>query len=141
MVLNLLRTSRPPKLNPARPLLAGAPPPAQLPLDPVRYLTLAIDSVAPLIKVKNFAGLAGGGRSLPVPFPLAERQRRRLAFMWLLDIVNRKPSRGSGRAMLAQRVADEVVAVVEGRSNLWEKRQAMHKQGTSARINVKALKR
>ncbi|OAA68047.1 30S ribosomal protein [Niveomyces insectorum RCEF 264] len=139
MVLNILRTSPPPKFNPARPLLPGHPPAARLPLDPVTYLTLAIDSVAPLIMIRNYTGMAGGGRALPVPAPLAARQRRRVAFMWLLELVNKKPSRGSGRGMLASRVAEEVVAIVEGRSSLWEKRQQVHKQGTSARINVATI--
>lgn len=136
MVLNYLQTSPAPKLSPARPLLPGHPPAAQLPLDPVRYMTLAIDSVAPLIKIRSYAGQAGGGAALQVPVPLAARQRRRTVFMWLLDIVNKKPSRGSGRTMLAHRIGEEVVAIVEGRSSLWEKRQLLHKQGTSARVNV-----
>ncbi|EFX04192.1 30S ribosomal protein [Grosmannia clavigera kw1407] len=140
MILNFLRTSAAPKLSPAHPLLPGHPPAAQLPLDPVRYLTLAIDSVAPLVKIRSYSGMAGGGASLPVPVPLAARQRRRTAFMWLLDIVNKKPSRGSGRGMLAQRVGEEVIAIAEGRSGLWEKRQLMHKQGTSARVNVSKVK-
>ena len=140
-ILNYLRTSPPPKFNPARPLLPGHPPAAQLPLDPARYLELAIDSVGPLIKIKSLTGQAGGGRALPVPMPLEARQRRRTAFVWLLEVVNKKPSRGSGRNTFAHRVAEEVVAVVEGRSSLWDKRQLLHKQATTSRINVNALQK
>lgn len=139
VVLNYLRTAPPPKLDAAHPLLPGHPPAAELPLDPVRYLGLVIDSVAPLIRIQNLIGQAGGGRALPVPMPLAERQRRRTAFVWLLEIVNKKQSRGSGRNMFAHRVAEEIVAVAEGRSNLWEKRRLLHRMGTAARINVNAL--
>lgn len=139
MILNYLRTSPAPKINPARPLLPGSPPPSHLPLNPVLYLTLAIDSVAPLVKVRSFAGLAGGGTALPVPTPLKLRQRRRQAFMWILDVVNKKPSKGSGRTMFAHRVAEELVAVIEGRSSVWEKRQIVHKLGTSARANLNHL--
>lgn len=138
-VLNFLRTAPPPKLNPSFPLLAGHPPAVELPLDPIRYLTTVVDSVAPLIKVFHFAGAAGGGRSLPVPVPITERQRRRTAFMWILESASNKQSRGSGRDQLANRIAEEVIGVAEGRSGVWEKRLAVHKLGTASRINVKAL--
>ncbi|KAL1865096.1 hypothetical protein VTK73DRAFT_5506 [Phialemonium thermophilum] len=136
MILNFLRTWPPPKANPARPLLPGSPPPSHLPLDPVVYLTVAIDSVAPLIRIRSYRGMIGGGASLEVPMPLAARQRRRVAFQWILDVVNKKKSKGSGRTTFAHRVAEEIVAVVEGRSSVWDKRQQVHKQGTTARANL-----
>ena len=136
MILNYLRSAPVPKVNPARPLLPGAPPPQHLPLNPVLYLTLAIDSVAPLIRIRGYKGLAGGGRSLEVPTPLHARQRRRIAFKWIMDTVEKKPSKGSGRTMLAHRIAEEIVAVVEGRSSVWDKRQLVHKQGTATRANL-----
>ncbi|KAK3364883.1 hypothetical protein B0T24DRAFT_683525 [Lasiosphaeria ovina] len=37
-------------------------------------------------------------------------------FQWILDVVEKKPSEGSGRGMFPTRVAEEIVAVVEGRS-------------------------
>ncbi|KAL2149341.1 hypothetical protein VTH82DRAFT_8689 [Thermothelomyces myriococcoides] len=136
MILNYLRTSPPPRLDPSRPLLPGAPPAHHLPLDPVLYLSLAIDSVAPLIKLRGFKGLAGGGKSLEVPVPLRARQRRRTAFMWILDVVRKKKSKGSGRTMFPHRVAEEIVAVVEGRSSVWDKRTQIHKLGTANRANL-----
>lgn len=136
LVMNYLRTAPAPIYSPKFPLLPGAPPAAHLPLNPVLYITLAIDSVAPLVKVKSIAGAAGGGRALEMPVPLALRQRRRTAFMWILDAVDKKPSKGSGRTQFAQRVAEEIVAVVEGRSGVWEKRKLVHKLGTTARASV-----
>jgi small subunit ribosomal protein S7 len=136
MILNYLRTSPPPRLDPAKPLLPGAPPASHLPLDPVLYLGLAIDSVAPLIKLRGFKGLAGGGKSLEVPMPLRARQRRRTAFQWILDAVNKKHSKGSGRTMFPHRVAEEIVAVVEGRSGVWDRRNQVHKSGTGNRANL-----
>lgn len=136
LILNYLRTSSPPRVNPARPLVPGAPPPSHLPLNPVTYLTLAIDSVAPLIRIRNFSGLAGGGMALSVPVPLGVRQRRRMAWMWIMETVNKKPSKGSGRTMLAHRIGEELVAVIEGRSTVWDKRQQLHKLGTASRANI-----
>ncbi|KAL9047316.1 MAG: hypothetical protein Q9214_000075 [Letrouitia sp. 1 TL-2023] len=141
MILNFLRTASPPIVNPDRPLLPGAPPASHLPLNPVLYLTLAIDSVAPLMRIRAQKGLAGGGAALQIPMPLGLRQRRRQAVMWILDVVSKKPSRSSGRGRFAQRVAEELIAVVEGRSGVWERRGAVHKQGVGARANLNHRRR
>ncbi|KAB8300014.1 hypothetical protein EYC80_000254 [Monilinia laxa] len=135
-VLNHLRTASPPTPNPARPLIPGTPPPSHLPLNPVLYLTTAIDSVAPLLRIRSQKGAAGGGASLQIPVPLNVRQRRRQAIKWILDSASKKQSRGSGRGMFAQKVAEEIISVVEGRSTVWEKRVLVHKTGTSARANL-----
>jgi small subunit ribosomal protein S7 len=136
MILNYLRTAPPPKINPDRPLLPGSPPSTHLPLDPVLYLQLAVDSVAPLVKIRYMSGILGGGTMLDVPVALNERQRRRTAFNWILDAVRNKPSRGSGRTMFPHRIAEEIVAVVEGKSGIWDKRQVVHRLGTTARANL-----
>ncbi|CCU75109.1 30S ribosomal protein S7 [Blumeria hordei DH14] len=135
-ILNSLRTAPPPTLNPAKPLLPGHPPTHHLPLDPVGYLTLAIDSVAPLLRIRSERGAAGGGAALQIPVPLGKRQRRRQAVMWILDSVNKRSSRGSGRGMFAQRFADEIISIVEGRSSAWDKRLLLHKTATTARNNI-----
>lgn len=136
LILQYLRTTGPPKMNPNRPLLEGPSITFSLPLDPVRYLRLAIDSIAPLIRLRSYRGLAGGGTSLTVPVPLFERQRRRTAVMWILDAVSKRRSLGSGRTRFAHKVAEEIIAIVEGRSGLWERRGQLHKLGIVARSNI-----
>jgi small subunit ribosomal protein S7 len=136
VILNHLRTASPPTLNASRPLLPGAPPASQLPLNPVLYLTLAVDSVAPLLRLRSQKGAAGGGASLQIPVPLGRRQRRRAAVRWILDAVDKKKSRGSGRGQFAQRVAEEIIGVVEGKSSAWDRRGLVHKSATGARANV-----
>jgi small subunit ribosomal protein S7 len=86
--------------------------------------------------MRNQKGAAGGGQALHIPVPLSLRQRRRTAIKWILDAASKKPSRGSGRKQFAQRVAEEIISVVEGRSSAWEKRALLHKTGTSNRMNV-----
>ncbi|KAK8254240.1 30S ribosomal protein-like protein S7 [Phyllosticta capitalensis] len=135
-ILNHIRTSPPPKLNPATPLLPGAPPPSHLPLNPVLYLTLAVDSVAPLLKVKALKGQAGGGQALQVPVALNQRQRRRQAIEWIITSASKRRSKGSGKFMFAQKVAEEVVSVVQGTSSCWDRRLNHHKQGVAARANL-----
>ena len=140
LILNYLRTTAPPNVHPSRPLLEGYSPAARLPLDPVRYLRLAIDSIAPLLRLRSQRGGAGGGVALQIPVPLSERQRRRTAVMWILNAVEKKRSKGSGRSRFAHKVAEELVAIVEGRSGLWERRGQLHKQGVSARANLNVRK-
>lgn len=55
---------------------------------------------------------------------------------WILDAVNKKKSRGSGKAQFAQRVAEEIIAVMEGKSTAWERRGLIHKTATGARANL-----
>lgn len=55
---------------------------------------------------------------------------------WIMDVVEKKQSRGSGRTQFAARFAEELVAVVEGRSSVWDKRQIVHKLATSSRANL-----
>jgi small subunit ribosomal protein S7 len=136
LVLQHLRTSQIPTINPSRPLLPGAPPPSHLPLNPVLYLTLAIDSVAPLMRIRAQKGAAGGGMALQIPVPLGQRQRRRTAIQWILNSASKRKTVGSGKGGFAQKVAQELIGVVEGRSSVWDRRNAIHKLGVAARANV-----
>ncbi|MCJ1300210.1 hypothetical protein MMC08_003005 [Hypocenomyce scalaris] len=136
MILTHLRTASPPAVNPNRPLVPGAPPASHLPLNPILYLTLAIDSVAPLLRIRSQKGAAGGGVALQIPVPLGLRQRRRQAVQWILDAASKRRSRGSGRGGFAQKVAEELIAVVEGKSGVWDRRGGVHRLGVSARANL-----
>ncbi|MCJ1470160.1 hypothetical protein MMC07_008805 [Pseudocyphellaria aurata] len=136
LILQHLRTAPPPRVNPLKPLIPGSPPVSHLPLNPVQYLVAAVDSLAPLMRIKALKGAAGGGRSLQIPIPLNLRQRRRQAVMWILDAAEKRRTKGSGHGLFAQKVAEELIAVVEGRSGLWERRSAIHKLGVGARANI-----
>ncbi|GIJ84485.1 low-affinity phosphate transporter [Aspergillus pseudoviridinutans] len=129
-ILDHLRTAPPPQPHPKRPLLPGPPGP-QLPLNPVLYLTLIVDSVAPLIKIRQQKGIAGGGAAVQIPVPLMQRQRRRTAIRWIIDASDKRRD-----SSFAQRVANELVAVAEGRSGVWDRREAVHKLGIAGRSNL-----
>ncbi|OJD40727.1 30s ribosomal protein s7 [Diplodia corticola] len=136
LVLNHLRTAPPPTINPQRPLLPGAPPPSHLPLNPVLYLTLAIDSIAPLMRIRAQRGAAGGGVALQIPVPLGLRQRRRKAVEWILESATKRRNAGSGKGGFAMRFASELIAVVQGTSSVWMKRDGVHKVATLSRANL-----
>ena len=127
----ILRTKSAPKLNLRTPIIASAPPLESLPSDPVAYLQTAIDSVAPLMRIRSVKG--SGGFRESVPSPLALRQRRRRAVMWIIEAADKKKARMG----LAERLAEEIVAVVEGRSSAWEKRQQVHRTAVASRANVR----
>jgi small subunit ribosomal protein S7 len=55
---------------------------------------------------------------------------------WILASASRRKNRGSGKGTFAQKVAEELVGVVEGRSGVWDRRNAVHKQAVAARANV-----
>ncbi|KAL4886748.1 ribosomal protein S7 domain-containing protein [Aspergillus karnatakaensis] len=131
-ILDHLRSSPPPKeTNPKRRLQPGTLPPPQLPLNPIAYLTAIVDSVSPLLKIKQVKGQAGGGASLQVPTPLYERQRRRTAIRWIIDASDKRRD-----TKFAARVANELVAVAEGRSGVWEKKEALHRAGLTNRVSL-----
>jgi small subunit ribosomal protein S7 len=89
-----------------------------------------------MLRIKNLKGIAGGGQSLPIPVPLGLRQRRRKAIQWILGAAIKKRSRGSGKGQFAQKFAEELIAVVEGRSSAWDKRADVHRIAVSARMNI-----
>lgn len=130
IILDHLRTAPAPQPNPRRRLISS-PNYAALPLNPVQYLNTIVNSVAPLLKIKSYSGLAGGGRALAVPEPLRLPQRRRLAIKWIIDASQKRRD-----SKLANRVAQEIVAVAEGRSSVWDRREQLHKIAMGCRANI-----
>lgn len=130
-ILALLRTKPVPQLNPLIPIIPSAPPAASLPGDPVAFLQTAIDSVAPLVKI--ISQKASGGFRDQVPMPLGLRARRRTAIVWIIQAADKRKAKQG----LAERLADEILAVMEGRSKAWDQRMQVHRTGTAGRANVK----
>ena len=73
---------------------------------------------------------------MQIPIPLGLRQRRRTAVMWILDAATKRRTKGSGRTMLAHKIADELIAIVEGKSGVWDRRAGVHRLGVAARANL-----
>ncbi|MCJ1314489.1 hypothetical protein MMC25_008171 [Agyrium rufum] len=141
LILNHLRTASPPSPHTDKALIPGTPPTSHLPLDPIKYLTVAIDSIAPLLRIRSQRGAAGGGAALQIPVPLGVRQRRRQAITWILDAASKRRFAGSGRGGFAQKVAEELISIVEGKSGIWERRSALHKLAVAARASLSIRRR
>ena len=56
--------------------------------------------------------------------------------VWILDAASKRRSIDSGRGAFARKVAEELIAVVEGRSSIWDKRGGVHKLAVAARANL-----
>ncbi|KAF3936107.1 hypothetical protein ABW20_dc0109984 [Dactylellina cionopaga] len=130
-VLQILRTKPAPRIG-KYPLVPNAPDLSLLPSDPVAYLQTAIDSVAPLFKMKSTRG--SGGSTLQIPTPLSVKVRRRKAMEWMMAASDGKKRMKT----LPERFAEEVEAVVLGTSSCWDKRLAIHKLAVTNRANVNA---
>ncbi|KAK6332306.1 hypothetical protein TWF696_003026 [Orbilia brochopaga] len=128
-ILQILRTKPAPRVG-KYPLVPNAPDLSLLPSDPVAYIQTAIDSVAPLFKMRNTRG--SGGSTVQIPSPLPVKARRRKAMEWMLSAADGKKRLKS----LPERFAEEVEAVVLGTSSCWEKRIAVHKLAVTNRANV-----
>ncbi|KAF3905059.1 hypothetical protein AA313_de0207163 [Arthrobotrys entomopaga] len=128
-ILQILRTKPAPRVG-KYPLVPNAPDLDLLPSDPVAYLQTAIDSVAPLFKMKSSKG--AGGSTVQTPAPLPVKIRRRRAMEWMIAASEGKRRMKS----LPERFAEEVEAVVLGTSSCWEKRIAVHKLAVTNRANL-----
>ncbi|KAK6531101.1 hypothetical protein TWF281_007926 [Arthrobotrys megalospora] len=128
-ILQILRTKPAPRQG-KYPLVPNAPDLSLLPGDPVAYLQTAIDSVAPLFKLKSTRGSGGSVNQTPVPLPIKTRRRR--ALQWMLQAADGKKRMKS----LPERFAEEVESVVLGTSTCWDKRLAIHKLCVTNRANI-----
>ncbi|KAF3179708.1 hypothetical protein TWF106_001773 [Orbilia oligospora] len=128
-ILQILRTKPAPREG-KYPLVPNAPDLSLLPGDPVAYLQTAIDSIAPLFKLKSTRGSGGSVNQVPVPLPV--KTRRRKALQWMLQAADGKKRMKS----LPERFAEEVESVVLGTSSCWDKRLAVHKLCVTNRANV-----
>ncbi|KAJ3328295.1 hypothetical protein HDU93_001535 [Gonapodya sp. JEL0774] len=95
--------------------------------DPVQFLTRAVDSVAPLVRLKTSTR---GATRTSIPWPLHERARRRTAILWIKEAADRK------KGGFPARFANEVVAVIGGTSSALEKKANVHRAALQARSNV-----
>ncbi|KAJ0422341.1 hypothetical protein BJY00DRAFT_311399 [Aspergillus carlsbadensis] len=80
-------------------------------------------------------GFSGGGASVPIPIPLAERQRRRAAIKWIIDASDKRRD-----TKFAQRVANELVSVAEGRSGVWDRRDLVYKYYLNSNKEVQEMR-
>jgi small subunit ribosomal protein S7 len=86
---------------------------------PLPILRSAIFRASPSVRV---ASMKKGAKTRLVPVPLADKQRTFYAVKWLL-----KQSDNRGEQKLEQRLAKEVIAIIEGSSRVLNQKAEVHK--------------
>lgn len=96
--------------------------------DPYLVLDEAIRLAQPVLKISSSKK---GSKVLYVPTPLNERQRRHRAIKWITEAAGKRPEK-----MFEERLAGELLSVVNGQSSVLAKKQQLHKQGLANRANA-----
>ncbi|EPX72670.1 ribosomal protein subunit S7 [Schizosaccharomyces octosporus yFS286] len=87
--------------------------------NPVTLLRQALADISPIMKLitaKRF------NKGVEFPIPLKEKQRRRIAIKWLLD-----SSKSHNSKRLSERLAREILAILDTTSTCFKKRDHLHK--------------
>ncbi|BFZ57119.1 hypothetical protein PYCC9005_004169 [Savitreella phatthalungensis] len=96
--------------------------------DPVHALKDAIDQCSPLVKLIQ---RKVGSKNVPVPIPLNEKGRRRKAITWILESADKRSDK-----RFPVRFAQEISAVLDGTSQVFQKKEAVHKMALLNRANA-----
>ena len=94
---------------------------------PVPLLHRAILLASPSVKVLN---MRKSMKSVPTPRALSERQRTHQAIAWILKAAEKGRRAGARRD---ERIAREILAILEGTSEVFKWLETRHKDATLAR--------
>lgn len=94
--------------------------------NPVEKLKEALDIVAPIVVTKTVK--TGFAKNYTVPVPLTQRQRNRMALLWILNSSDSKASND-----FSVRLCDEILHVLSGKSSLMDKKVLSHKMAIANR--------
>lgn len=94
--------------------------------NPVEKLKEALDIVAPIVVTKTVK--TGFAKNFTVPAPLTQRQRNRMALVWILSSCDSRASND-----FSVRLCDEILLVLSGKSSLMDKRVLSHKMAIANR--------
>ncbi|KAI9219168.1 ribosomal protein S7 domain-containing protein [Blastocladiella britannica] len=97
-------------------------------LTPPALFAEAVAKAAPLLETKAFKR---GTKVLQIPKALNERQRNRRAIVWMLEAAKKRPEKE-----FEKRLANEIVAVLEGSSEAIKRKDAIYKVALANRVNV-----
>ncbi|KTW25579.1 hypothetical protein T552_03440 [Pneumocystis carinii B80] len=96
--------------------------------DPYSVLFKAIKAVSPLMKL---VFIKKGTKSIKMPVPLNEHQRHRKAIIWILEASNKQHSKN-----FSERLAQELIAVINGTSSIFQKKEQLHKLALINKANT-----
>lgn len=76
-----------------------------------------------------------GAKAVVKPVALGEKQRIWYAVKWILDTVTRKAT--SNGKTLEERLAREMIAIIQGTSEVLKKKEGVHRQAMANRGNAR----
>ena len=95
--------------------------------NPLPILRFAITKASPSVRVSS---MKRGAKTRLVPVPLADKQRTFYAVKWIL-----KQSDKRGEQQLAQRLAKEIIAIIDGSSRVLNQKAEVHKVALANRYD------
>ncbi|KAF9181545.1 hypothetical protein BGZ51_005383 [Haplosporangium sp. Z 767] len=98
--------------------------------DPYQVMLDAIELASPMLKL---TAVKKGSKVLQVPTPMTERQRRRKAIVWIVEASDK---RSRAEKKFKDRLASEILAVVNGNSGALVKKNLLHKTALANRANA-----
>ncbi|GAA6062597.1 hypothetical protein JCM10212_004892 [Sporobolomyces blumeae] len=97
---------------------------------PLPVLHKALELTSPAVRM---VGRRKGTKVLQTPQPLTEKQRQRQAWLWIVEASDKR--QGTEKEF-GKRLAQEVLAVLNGQSEALKKLVARHEQAVTGRANV-----
>ncbi|KAJ1675054.1 hypothetical protein EV182_002025 [Spiromyces aspiralis] len=101
--------------------------------DPYKVLADAIELASPLMTTRS---AKKGSKVIQVPKPLNLRQRRRRAILWILEACENR-----GERSMPLRLSGEIQAIINGNSQVLQKKQMLHKLVLANRANINTTTR
>ncbi|KAI9145602.1 ribosomal protein S7 domain-containing protein, partial [Paraphysoderma sedebokerense] len=96
--------------------------------NPSDLFAKAVELAAPLVECTSFKR---GSKVLQIPKALTERQKNRRGILWILEAAGKRSDK-----QFEKRLANEVLAVLDGSSGVIAKKQQIYKTALANRTNV-----
>ncbi|CAG8453472.1 998_t:CDS:1 [Paraglomus occultum] len=96
--------------------------------DPLLVLKEAIIKASPTVKLYN---KKKGAKAVQVPTPLNDRQKAFRAIKWIIDASDKRQDHS-----FSVRLAQEILAIVNGSSSVLAKREQLHRLAVTCRANL-----
>ncbi|CAG8493722.1 3839_t:CDS:1 [Paraglomus brasilianum] len=96
--------------------------------DPLLVLREAIIKASPIVKLYN---KKKGSKAVQVPTPLNDRQKAFRAMKWTIEASDKRQDHS-----FSVRLAQEILAIVNGNSSVLTKREQLHRLAVASRANL-----
>ncbi|CAG8558694.1 11661_t:CDS:2 [Diversispora eburnea] len=96
--------------------------------NPYQIIKASIEKTSPLVRL---IGYKQNSKNIQIPIPLNERQKRHKAIKWILNASDKRPGK-----KFSERLALEILAVINGQSPALQQRESVHKAALVNRANL-----